>query len=280
MKEKSYSLENVLQLLESTKIPGIQEESKNWNEFQQRLQEQKRKQIQIHIVRGVAALFVLFIGLATLIGLNQQTVVSARGQMVDCELPDGSSVKLNAESSISYNNVLWRLQRDLDLSGEALFEVKKGSKFRVKSELGVTEVLGTRFIVRERADNYYVVCFSGKVKVTGKGKKPEEVILKKDERVEFSEENIVQGVVTDVDGAWLNAGFYFKKESLDEVFAEIGRRYDFTIEGKIPEEKRYSGKFPKLNIEEVMQMICLPFGLRFSLDTVERKINVHDVSAP
>ena len=79
-------------------------------------------------------------------------------------LPDGSTVTLNANATLSYDKD-FSAKRDISLSGEAFFEVKRGSTFTVKTTLGNVEVLGTSFNVIVEEKNFEVICKSGKVLV-------------------------------------------------------------------------------------------------------------------
>ena len=55
--------------------------------------------------------------------LSDYEVITAAGQRAQTVLPDGSKVWLNASSKIVYHNSLWSSDRQIDLSGEAYFEV-------------------------------------------------------------------------------------------------------------------------------------------------------------
>ena len=55
--------------------------------------------------------------------------------------------------------------RDVNLNGEAFFEVKKGVPFTVNTANGNVSVLGTSFYVTSRNELLDVKCFTGKVKV-------------------------------------------------------------------------------------------------------------------
>ncbi len=61
--------------------------------------------------------------------------------------------------------MLWYFKRSVQLAGEAYFEVEKGKKIEVVSEKAKTVVLGTKFLVTARNNEYTVDCKSGKVKV-------------------------------------------------------------------------------------------------------------------
>ncbi len=94
------------------------------------------------------------------------TVITAPGQQEIVLLPDGSEVKMNAASLLSFNEDTWEEKRELTLEGEAFFQVMKGSSFTVNTDYGAVTVLGTSFNVRTRGDKLEVVCYTGKVNVT------------------------------------------------------------------------------------------------------------------
>jgi transmembrane sensor len=84
-------------------------------------------------------------------------------------LADGSSVRLSAGSNIRFNDSAWRTRRDLQLQGEATFEVAKDKTrpFTVYCGQVSTMALGTIFSVRQDAagDSLRVRLYEGKVKV-------------------------------------------------------------------------------------------------------------------
>ena len=55
--------------------------------------------------------------------LSDYEEITAAGQRAQSVLPDGSKVWLNASSKIVYHNSFWSSDRQIDLSGEAYFEV-------------------------------------------------------------------------------------------------------------------------------------------------------------
>ena len=73
--------------------------------------------------------------------------ISSKDNFEIVELPDGSIVYLNNNSSIEYDKNF--NQRIVKQDGEVFFDVKKGeSPFIVKTGLGEIRVLGTKFNVR------------------------------------------------------------------------------------------------------------------------------------
>lgn len=94
--------------------------------------------------------------------------VSPRGQRTVIRLPDGTTVHLNSESKISYPENFGLKIREVEVSGEAYFEVVKNEKpFVVHAGKVRTEVLGTSFNIKNRTGKRIEVTLAeGKLNVT------------------------------------------------------------------------------------------------------------------
>ena len=88
------------------------------------------------------------------------------GEKTKVELPDKSVITVNAESEISYDQNTWKNNKEVNLVGEAFFEVISKGSFEVVTTQGVISVLGTKFNIRQRGDYFEVKCFEGVVRVT------------------------------------------------------------------------------------------------------------------
>ena len=100
--------------------------------------------------------------------------------MLHIELPDQSTINLNAASQISYNDNHWNKARRIALNGEAYFDVTKGATFKVETTLGTVTVYGTQFNVKQRNKLFEVVCYEGLVGVLFNG---EETLLRPGEGI-------------------------------------------------------------------------------------------------
>jgi transmembrane sensor len=83
------------------------------------------------------------------------TISTPKGGQYRITLPDGTSVWLNAASSLSFSLMSDKMRtRNVELSGEAYFEVAKDSRrpFIVKTARQEVEVLGTHFNISSYAD--------------------------------------------------------------------------------------------------------------------------------
>ena len=94
---------------------------------------------------------------------------SLAGQNISIKLPDGSMVKLNAESKLIAPELFQGSAREVELEGEAFFDIVPDPKhpFIIKMNGMRVEVLGTSFDVKAYPDdgNQLVAVKTGKVRV-------------------------------------------------------------------------------------------------------------------
>ncbi len=108
--------------------------------------------------------------------ISYMTKTTTRGQQASITLSDGSKVKLNAESSISFPTVFASNSRKVKLVGEAFFEVVPNADkpFVVTSSNLKTTVLGTSFNINAypEYDQVTVTVATGKVSVVSDSAEP------------------------------------------------------------------------------------------------------------
>jgi ferric-dicitrate binding protein FerR (iron transport regulator) len=194
------------------------------------------------------------------------TEETARGEHAVVQLPDHSTVTLNAESKLSYKPFVWFVSRKALLEGEACFEVKSGSRFSVQSDHNRVNVLGTIFNVYTRPGMYRVACLTGQVEVQAEG---ETIVLNPNMQIAFREQqfmlhsNIASSAVT----GWIQGKFDFDNTPLAEVIAEVERQYDIEITPDYDPNLLYSGNFSKtVHPEETLEIIGKPFGITFKIN--------------
>lgn len=178
------------------------------------------------------------------------------------ELPDHSSVHLNALSEISFNKKNWNTKRTITLDGEAFFKVEKGSTFHVKTDTGTITVLGTQFNVKQRKDYFEVVCYEGTVQInynTGKS------ILKAGDSFLILNGNMTTARTTNVkQPEWLNHISAFSSVPLSEVLAEFERQYNVKFEtSNIETSTLFTGKFTHKNTDIALKSITQPLQLNY-----------------
>ena len=235
--------------------------------FEALLSEPKTKVVSFPsaIIRwSVAASILVLVGLTTIAFFYSKTIDSPAGSHLTAQLPDGSTVEMNAETSLKYYPWRWYFQRRVEMEGEAFFSVKKGKKFTVESRLGETTVLGTTFNIYTRDGNYKVLCLTGKVGVSAAGKY---VLLLPNQHAEIQSgklvktENISQpeNIIS-----WRENRFIFSSVPFSEVVREIERQYGITISSDLPLSGTISVSFRKeADVDKILSMVCKPLGYSF-----------------
>lgn len=248
------------------------DESKDevWGAMEQRMQlEQPKDRIRVLMpvtMRwAVAAILVLLLGSGAFMRLYTQTQLVPAGEHRLVELPDGSKVQLNAESELAFHPYWWAFSRQVAMEGEAYFEVKKGSRFEVESDKGITAVLGTSFNIYARDESYRVACLTGKVQVSTADNN-QLVILLPGERAELEPAGLKKMENEGTESiAWTQNKFVFTAEKISAVFREIERQYNITIELDEGIDFSYSGNFEKsADVRLVLGYVCRPFNLKFT----------------
>ena len=238
----------------------------HWDDNSQPSDEQKHKKGFLRSIPlwGYAASILLPVLLVC--RLYTLTEVTLKGEHSVVELPDHSTVTMNADSRISYKPLWWYLSRELSLQGEACFEVKSGSLFCVQSGQNRVKVLGTTFNVYSRPAMYRVTCISGRVEVQS-GK--ESAVLNPNMQVVFDERgfSINNNVTLSTATGWMQGMFVFIETPLQEVITEVERRYNITVAPDYNPNRLYSGTFAKTEKpEEVLEIIGKALEIRFCIE--------------
>jgi len=195
---------------------------------------------------------------------QQLEIIAAAGDQQVVDLPDGSGVYLNAMSEIRYSEKDFQKNRTLRLNGEAYFEVKEGSLFTVESKQGKIEVLGTSFNVHSRDDYFKVSCLTGRVVVTSASEtdtisRGESVSWIFNEYRKTREQDIIKTL------SWRDGEFYYESTELRFVLDEIERQFGVSIKSSGIENRRFTGSFYRGNLEEALQMVCIPMDIDFEI---------------
>lgn len=200
-----------------------------------------------------------------------------RGQKSKITLPDGSTVWLNAHSSIQYPEKFEGKLREVNLIGEAFFEIvhNEHKPFIVETKDMNISVLGTSFNVNAYPENASakIALVSGKVKVNNfkNADAPNEVILEPGESIQYNADN---GAVTkslfDVDYAtgWKEGMFVLKNDSFQSFITKLENWYgvSVSIEGHPSESFIVTGKFQNENMENVLRALQFSRDFDFKID--------------
>ena len=243
-----------------------------WDTLSDRLsdnsQQAKTKVISLTWVKLAAAVALLLVCSTFFLRFYSTTINCPNGQHLSHTLPDGSTVQLNAASSISFHPYWWHFYREVFFEGEGFFSVEKGNRFSVISANGITEVLGTSFNIFSRNKEYKVFCETGRVKVLST-KSNVELIINPGELAILNnhlKQGLVDTILSENVLAWKGNKFIFTSENIQNVINELQRQYNVNIILALdnPTEFVYSGYFTKSNsVETSLNFICKSFNLNF-----------------
>lgn len=269
--------EGLERLLESYRVPNGKTRFEVWDSIfdmveRERLTSRARvRTIPTVLARVAMAASILAITLLSsyiyLYKMGNVTIELSRGEHGVIYLPDSSKVTLNADSKLSYNKNRWFFDRGVTLSGEALFQVTKGGRFKVETPGAITTVLGTIFNVFSRNGVVKVTCFEGKVKVVTAHNKSKALLTK-------GMEVKTMGYALDVrktdavehanKPSWANDEFYYQNAPLSIVVEELERQFDVDIFLDIDSCRFYTGYFKRNSLNDALNLVCIPLGLKWS----------------
>lgn len=205
---------------------------------------------------------------------QHHTEVAHKGFTNNVTLPDGSTVNLNAESTISYDQESFTAGRYISLKGEAFFSVKKGKQFQVTTELGKVTVLGTSFNIFARDKKWVVSCFSGKVKVEDQNGK--DIILTKGEEAIYKNgEFIAKTHYGDVP-SWQKGLFNYSNIPLEDVFEELQRQFDvrFIYKNSEIQDLRFTGTVSNKSLETTLNIIAKSMGINYKINKEKKEVEI------
>jgi ferric-dicitrate binding protein FerR (iron transport regulator) len=195
------------------------------------------------------------------------TLTIPRGKNYELELSDGTTVWLNAESSIAFPMHFGKGNRVVTLSGEAYFDVarKEDQPFVVKTDHARIEVLGTEFNVSAYPKTTQEVSLiKGKVKVSCKN---DQVVLSPNEVATVSYGKIAKRQFPNISHAiaWTKGLFRFDNAPVAAVMNEIARWYDVQIQYDGQPDKTYTGEILRTaTLQQVLEMLELAGSIHFT----------------
>ena len=197
-------------------------------------------------------------------------VATSIGQRATIDLADGSRVILGPRSRITTPEHFGEGPRDVTLDGEAYFEVHHdpANPFRVHAAGGVTEDIGTRFVVRAYAGESVlrVVVAEGRVSVARGGGAP--VALGGGQLASLDAAGVasVRMVDTAAYVAFSDGRLVFDGTPLEEVVGELGRWYDLDVRLATPAfaDHHISASFTGLAEDDVLGAVAAAAGLRYT----------------
>lgn len=225
-------------------------------------------------IRRIAASVILIAGLGFLITFmtrNKGTVEYASGsepKMIT--LPDSSKIWLNKDSKLILAADFNTNDRELDLDGEAFFDVAKDPSrpFIIHSGTSYTKVLGTSFNVNARHPEEQVIVsvHTGRVEF-GIENKANVVLLPGEEGIANTVAKSVsmQPIANNNHLSWKTRELSFDDELLSSVFAQLEAMYNIRIEADSGLSYcHYTGSFSNVNLDQCLKVLSLSNSFEYT----------------
>lgn len=187
-------------------------------------------------------------------------------------LPDGSIVTLNKASSVEYKKAFRSKNREINLEGEAFFQVKRNPEkpFIVNLKNTRVRVLGTSFNVNatEPSGNVVVSVESGKVMFYDKSDTSNVVYLTKGNKGVFAShgKKIKQSTIHNNNYlAWKTGILLFKNQTLPEVCDALGKHFNTIIEIDNPalNTKKLTARYQNKSLSEVLELLKIALDVEY-----------------
>lgn len=205
---------------------------------------------------------------------KQMSIHTAFGENRSVTLPDGSTVLLNGNSTLTYSD-RWvdSKPREVWLDGEGFFKVtkKQAPDGRIKfvthtPNLDIT-VLGTQFNVNTRRGSTAVTLVEGRVQLTKPTERTGRVIDMKPGQFASIQPNIEKVEVRDekpqLHTSWVAHQFVFDNTALSEIAQQLHDTYglDVVFEDSDLANRRFTGNLSNQSIETLLTTLSLTFDL-------------------
>jgi transmembrane sensor len=237
---------------------------------------------------------------------NKSEISTRNGNRTRIQLPDGSTVWLNAGSKLDYSKEFGNKNREVHLIGEGYFDVVRNPEkpFIIHTTAVEVKVLGTQFNVKsypgDKTTETSLIKGSVEVFVKNRGEKwvlrpneklvvenelPRSVaapvekangIVKREPLVAIKELTYIQpDAVIPVEASWTRNQLSFKDEPFAEVAKKMERWYDveFEFRNKKPENLMMYGTFTNETLEQALEALQFSFG--FGYEVKDKKVIIN-----
>ncbi|MFC5411944.1 FecR family protein [Larkinella bovis] len=199
-----------------------------------------------------------------------------RGQRTRLRLPDGSLVKLNAESALTYSADFGQTNRAITLEGEAFFEVAHdpSKPFTIQTGKLKTTVVGTSFNINAYPENpdITVAVLTGKVKVataaTEITNNPDFLVpsdlysyQKANETSRKEKINLTEVL------AWKDNIIVLKNASYEEIKKKLERWYgvSFVVPKGLKVKEDFSARFSNNSLKSILDALNYTSNFQYEL---------------
>lgn len=221
---------------------------------------------------------------------SQNIVATKKGSKTNLVLPDGTQVWINADTKLTYDKTFGEQTREINLSGEAYFDVVKDKEhpFIVHTNTIDVKALGTAFNVRCYTDesNAQATLLRGAIEVSLTNDHGRKIVLKPNEKVvvqnqvqavnkKYNRSQLIleqtkssDGDSSTLDVQWMQNRLAFDQNTLEDIAVSLERWYNIKVVIRNPslKERRISGVFEDKSLQRVMEALKLAGRFNYTIN--------------
>lgn len=206
--------------------------------------------------------------------LAMHKITVPAGQRINIDLPDGSNVWLNANTTIEFPLSFTKENRIIYLDGEAFFDVKRNEKhpFVVHTDRYNVKVLGTKFNVDAYSDseNFETTLINGKVSLTAHSNTNKEIILMPNQKAFLQDGKLnIENIDDFTQYRWIEGLICFKRAEFKSIMKKFEKYYEvkIIINNKKVSQHIFTGKFRQADgIEYALRVLQKDISFKFRRD--------------
>jgi transmembrane sensor len=228
-------------------------------------------------------------------------ISTRNGSRTTLILPDGTKVWMNAGSTLMYDSSFGKTIREVNLSGEAFFDVTKNKEkpFVIHTSNINIKVIGTAFNVRSYPTDKTLEAslIRGSIEVTFKDRPDKKIILKPNEKIVVDNRELAESVPknsrqskpdksnpvygvdvkklthelktgTIIETSWVEDKLIFQDESFDEIARLLERWYGVSIifKNNRLKDDHLTGSFRNETIRQALDALKFTATFNYEID--------------
>ncbi|MBB2151078.1 FecR family protein [Pedobacter gandavensis] len=252
----------------------------SWNVLDQKLSNNEEP---LNIIKGktmpyfwmkVAAMLLILstLGYGYFFWKNKDVVINTgMAVLSDVVLPDGTTLKLNAGTTIRYSKNNFLQDRKLVLvAGEAFIQVAPNPISRFRVEMGAMEAkdIGTRFNISKNETQSSVIVEEGEVEFRESGtSRKVNLTAGKLGVYDLSNKTLIALDNPDVNyKAWLDKSFVFTEFPVQKVVEKLEKIYQtkIEIEGQALKDRKLTAKLQYQNLDSALAVVAASLDCKLS----------------
>ncbi len=233
-------------------------------------------------------------------------ILTGTGSRTHVSLPDGTKVWLNGGSRIGYSKSFGISGREVDLTGEAFFDVAPDAvkPFVIHTHKIDIRVLGTIFNIKSYPTDRTTetTLIRGSIEVSIRNKPSDKIILNPNQKLVVSDDDSLMKAPAPrsrmlkayqapifigkptfeehtgamIETSWVENKLIFQAEAFGELSKQLERWYGVSVQFDDPrlEELQFTGIFEKETIQQAMDALKLTAKFDYTIEGTQ--VTIHD----